>query len=329
MSDEHLYTDTPSTPSSEVVDTPNTGGEDLGAGEPIAPEPDDVSGDYAGWDGELESLDNQQWFTQLEGGAREALRGGYRATRTNVTKALHAKATELAQLRREVERQEQHHSTRATQYAAAIEKLQSLMEDEDADSSERVTALKAGYEERVAGFKAEVAKYQSDNSELFSDNRELLSAFERAKGETAGIRSHYENQLASFRQRAESAYHQMRQERDHYAHRASESNERELEQEFGATFPYMGHDDSRRAEAQAAYFDTLRAHVTRNNGKLYPDEQWERIEQITAAQVRALYPELNEKPPSMPAAEGLAQTPRSAGTSTYQSFRSNNKGTMF
>lgn len=303
---------TPEAPSEAALDT-SSGDESL----------------YTGWDGELESLDGQEWFSGLQGEVQQVVRGGYKQARDNVTRALHAKSAELAGVRRNLEGLQGSLREKASQYASEIEKLQQLMQSDEGNSDERVAALRSGFDSQVADFQKKMEAYESQNRELFDDNRQLLTAYERAKGETAGIRDHFNRELASFRHSAQQAYGQMQQERDYYRSQMQETNQRQLDQEFDSEFTYLAKDEARRGEAMNAYYGALQAHIQRNNGRLFPDEQWEQIERVTAAQVKALYPETNPAPAKLPEAEALAQAARSSGTSAYVPARSSNKGTMF
>lgn len=293
----------------------------------------DASPMYEGWDGELDSLDNQEWFTNIDklqpDQIREAVRHGYKQNRDNVTRALHTKSVELAGIRRNLEGLQGTLTDRASQYANEIEKLQAMMTSDDGNADERYDALKSGFDTQLAEFKGKVTQFESQNRELFDDNRQLLTAYERAKGETQGMRQHFAQELNAFRANAGRAYSQMKQERDYLAQQVYETNQRQLDQEFDQRFTYLAKDEARRGDALDAYYGALQAHVQRNGGKLFPDDQWERIEEVTMAQVKALYPEMNPVPGSMPGAESLAQTPRSSGRSTYVPSRSPNKGTMF
>ena len=316
MSGEH-----PNTTDTAVAEAPaaETSGEveTTASSEPEV----DVSSMYADWDGELESLEAQPFYQNLDklsgDDLREALKLGYSKARNNVTTALHTKAQGLAEAKKRYDSLSSIMEDKSRAFSERLEQFQKAAEasSDNGVAPEALEALKAGLQTKLDELQGKLGETEKQAAEYYQDNRKLYEGYQKLKWERDNLAQNAQTQMQALKTNFEAKLNALAAERDHFRGQVEASNRSARDRDFDNAFPHLAQDRERREEASRMYFSALQAHMSRlKPGEYYPDEQWEKLEAITQAQIKALYPDSNPPQTTMPAAETLAQKPGSVQT---------------
>ena len=320
----------------QPIDTTPTTPED-GATPEVSPEVtlDDsqVEAMYADWDGELESLESQEFFSNLDkmqpDQIREALKSGYSKVRNNATRALHEKSTKLAHTAKRYESLNATMKEKAELFSQRLDEMQKATEasaESGGVAPEALEALKAGLQTKLDEAANKLKETEAQAAQYFEDNKQLVDAYKRSRWELDQLKNDFQSRMSAFQTNAKSQLDSLTKERDAFRAQVLDASRSVAERAFDEQFPYLSGDAERRGKAMEMYNAGLRRALGMlpEGQQHYPDDQWERIEQVTKAQVMALYPETNPAPAAPPAAEKLAQQPAGTGGGAKPAFQRKN-----
>lgn len=137
----------------------------------------------APWNGELRSLDEQDWYASLDDVVRERVRGGLDNVRRNMDRGFHSKTVALSNDRKALEERERLLTNLVTgDFEGTIEELVAKRVAERTASLETKvdTAEAAGDAMEVARLKAEIEALRQQYEAVEAQNREWLAIATKA-----------------------------------------------------------------------------------------------------------------------------------------------------
>lgn len=316
---------TPTNDAASVDTSTDTGAADASAD---ALNDEQVVALYNDWDGELESLESQPFYNEIEkltpDQIREALKTGYGKARNNATRALHEKATKLTHTTKRYETLNAGLKEKAEMFSQRLEEMQKATEasaESGGVAPEQLEALKAGLQTKLNEANEKLQDIQGKAAQYFADNKTLVDAYKRSQWEKQQMQKDFTERLQATQTNLQAKLQQLAQERDTYRNQMVQANEATNNKVFDDAFPYLKGDAERRTAAYNMYNSMLRNALKAKNGEYYSDEEWERIEKVTQAQVSAIYPELNPEPAKLPESEKLAQAANGVGGGEAKPFK--------
>lgn len=152
---------------------------------PIVEEPAvDISDESTPWNGEIRSLDEQDWYVSLDDVIREKIRGGLDNVRRNMDRGFHGKTTALSADRKALEERERLLTNLMTgDFEGTIDELVAARVAEKSASLEtKVEAAEvAGDTAEVDRLKAEIEALRSQYEAVETQNREWLAIATKAE----------------------------------------------------------------------------------------------------------------------------------------------------
>jgi chromosome segregation ATPase len=324
--------------SDEQPNTPS----DLGAAETVAPmetaaptesAPAESAPVEYNWNGELPSLNEQDWFSGLDENVRTAITSGYERVRNNATAALHKHTTAQSQKSRQLDAAYEQVQSMQQRLAQTLNSLESASA-EDATTDDRFKALEAGYKTqleslngRLQGFQQQLQQRTNDANQFYNHNRKLAEFARQLQGREKAVHDHYQGQLNE---------HVMRERQQNRKLQSELSQLRQLNEQYEAekavelfeqSVPHLKGDERYEA-AMTDYYRLMQGLLNANPNATEADIK--EMDAIIESRMLAKYPNRNPPATNVPQAETLASQPSGSGDSISSQLQlPSNKTTIF
>lgn len=298
----------------EVVETPET---------PASPEASGV------WNGELESLDAQPWYSALPEEARNSLKSGYGEVRKAATQLLTKRTTEMANERKRVQAAYAEIEGMKAGLQEHMSKLEAaLLEGADEDS--KIKTLESSYKSQMEQLGSRLAKTTNDARALFQHNQTFAQKIKELEGQLSGAATYYHNHYQGQVNKAfeesnrkmasmEQELGQLRELRDNYEYERSVNL-------FESAFPHLKGTEHYN-DAMGYYFKTMQGLLQANP---QADEKViGEIDEVIQVLMSKKYPNRNPAGAKPPVAETIASPPNSSGNDVGEIQFETNKISMF
>ena len=311
--------------SDEQPNTPS----DLGAGEAAPAEtsmPAEVAEtpsapvDY-NWNGELPSLNEQEWFSGLDENTRTAITAGYERVRNNATSALHKHTTAQSQKSRQLDAAYDQVQSMQQRLAETLNSLESAS-SEDATADDRFKALETGYKTqlqslggRLNQFNQQLNQRTQEANQFYTHNRKLAEFAQQLQGREKAVHNHYQGQLNEHVMRERQANRKLQRELSQLREQTEQYEVEKATQLFESVMPHMV-GDAKYDQAMDDYYRLMQGFLSANPNAT--DNDIKEIDEIIESRMLTKYPNRNPAASTPLQSETLASRPGGAGTQLPQ-----------
>ena len=273
------------------------------------------------WNGELPSLNEQEWFSGLDENVRSAISSGYERVRNNATAALHKHTTAQSQKSRQLDAAYEQVQSMQQRLAETLNSLESAS-SEDATADERFKALETGYKTqlqslggRLNQFNQRLNQRTQEANQFYQHNRKLAEFAQQLQGREKAVHNHYQGQLNEHIMRERQANRKLQHELKQLREQTEQYEVEKAVQLFESAMPHMVGDE-RYDQAMDDYYRLMQGFLSANPNAT--DNDIKEIDEIIESRMLTKYPNRNPKPSSPLQAETLASRPGGAGTQLPQ-----------
>lgn len=285
------------------------------------------------WNGELPSLNDQEWFSGLDENIRTAITSGYERVRNNATAALHKHTTAHSQKSRQLDAAYEQVQSMQQRLAQTLNSLETASA-EDATADDRFKALETGYRTqleslngRLQGFHQQLQQRTNDANQFYQHNRKLAEFARQLQGREKAVHDHYQGQLNEHVMRERQQNRKLQTELTQLRQQTEQYEAEKAVELFESAMPHLVGDE-RYETAMTDYYRLMQGLLNANPQATEADIK--EIDQIIESRMLVKYPNRNPQATNVPQAEMLASQPSGSGdTITSQLQLPSNKVSIF
>ena len=273
------------------------------------------------WNGELPSLNEQDWYSGLDDNIKSAISAGYERVRNNATSALHKHTTAQSQKSRQLDAAYEQVQSMQQRLATTLNSLESAS-SEDATADERFKALEGGYKAqldslngKLQSFNQQLGQRTQEANQFYSHNKKLAEFARQLQGREKAVHDHYQGQLNEHVLRERQSNRQLQSELQQLRKQTEQYEAEKAVQLFESAMPHLV-GDQRYETAMDDYYRLMQGFLSANPNAT--DNDIKEIDEIIESRMMHKYPNQNPSASKPPAAETLASRPSGAGTSLPQ-----------